>query len=95
MNCKRFDKWTALWVEGDLDARKQAFVEEHLAGCSRCTELAQQLRASQQTLRRLRREFVEPEQLEAIRAGVLRELSTKEPPRRQWLASGARGSRQA
>lgn len=85
MNCQRFDQWTALWVEGDLDARKQALVEEHVAGCSRCTEMARQLRASQQTLRALRQEFVEPGQLEAIRAGVLRELSTQEPAGRQWL----------
>ncbi len=86
MNCERFDQWTALWVESDLDPRKMALVEEHLAGCSRCTELAQQLRASQQALKSLRQEFVEPGQLEAIRAGVLHELSTKEPPRWQWLA---------
>jgi len=85
VNCQRFDGWTALWVEGDLDVRKQALVEEHLASCARCTELAGQLRASQQTLRALRQEIVEPGQLEAIRAGVLRGLSTQEPVRRQWL----------
>ena len=80
------DSDLAAYVEGAFDEGRRVAIEEHLADCSRCTELVQQLRASQHVLRSLRREFVEPEQLEAIRAGVLRELSTKEPPRRQWLA---------
>ncbi len=51
MTCERSEALLPLAVGGDLDARDQAHVEAHLAGCTPCSGLAEELRASQRWLK--------------------------------------------
>jgi anti-sigma factor RsiW len=51
MTCERSEALLPLAVGGDLDARDQGHVEAHLAGCARCSALAEEQRASQRWLK--------------------------------------------
>ena len=39
MNCKMIDRWMLLSESGELSAREQQMLDEHLAGCPRCADL--------------------------------------------------------
>jgi hypothetical protein len=73
-------KQIALYVEGDLPARKASAVEAHLAECAACRELVDALSASQSALRSLRGEAADPLLLDQVRSRVMAEIQTQ-PPR--------------
>lgn len=78
MSCTKFESWIALYVEGDLPARKLRKLEAHLGECSPCRELAGALRESQAAVKDLRAEPVESAVLERIRGGVLERIAAQE-----------------
>ncbi len=84
MNCRRFEKWFALDVEGDLPVRKRLAVAEHLAGCEQCRNFAARMEVSQRAVRDLANEPVEEAVLDLIRARVLARVAEEERPRRSW-----------
>ncbi len=45
MTCARLERGVALWVGGELSARRAAWIAAHVAGCERCRILAERLRA--------------------------------------------------
>jgi anti-sigma factor RsiW len=85
MNCRRFEKLFALYIEGDLPERKWRAVEEHVAGCEACRDFAARLEASQRAVKDLRDEPADAEALEEIRGLVLARIAVSEPkPRFSW-----------
>src|SRR5262249_32887282 len=84
MNCGNFQADLALYVEGDLTPARSAMLDEHIASCGRCSVLADELRQSQDEIRRLRNEVVDAAALHRVRANVLQEIQLIEA-RRSWL----------
>lgn len=72
MTCREYEPLIALCVEGDLSDRD---VELHLAGCSGCRELLEDLRASQASLKELT--SVDAAFLSVVRSGVLGKLENR------------------
>lgn len=85
MSCERFEKWIALYIEGDLAERKARRVEAHLAGCAACRERAESLAQSQQALKSLRAEAVDARTLEQVRRGVLDQIAAGQRAPQSWL----------
>lgn len=84
MNCRRFEKSIALYVEGDLAGRKARRVGEHLEACRECREFAARLEATQSAVKELRGETVEEAALDGIRARVLERLGAMPAVRPAW-----------
>ena len=72
MTCPEYEPLIALYVEGDLNDRD---VELHLAQCSGCRELLEDLRASQASLKELT--LVDAAFLSAVRLGVLAKIENR------------------
>jgi Putative zinc-finger len=51
MTCDQLEIWISTYQDGELDPRRRRLVEEHLAGCSACRALSDQLAALTGTLR--------------------------------------------
>lgn len=75
MNCAKFERLIALYVESDLPSSDARLVETHLEGCHGCREFAAEMRESQAALKTLRMDFVEEGVFREVRAGVLSHLS--------------------
>jgi len=90
MSCRRFEKYVALWVEGDLPPRQAGRLEAHLPGCPDCRQLVEGLRASQAALKELHVEAAE-EDLAAVRRRVLAQIRSERPQRRRWAWAYALG----
>ena len=84
MNCLEFRTEIALYVEGDLIPNRSRRVERHLAGCTECCALADDLRDSQAEIRQLRNEIVDASSLNRVRANVLEQVRTINE-RRTWF----------
>jgi hypothetical protein len=87
MTCREYEPLIALYVEGDIDGRD---VEPHLAGCSACRELLEDLRVSQAALKEL--SAVDPAFLSAVRAGVLAKIDRRRRMAWPWVAAFAAAS---
>ncbi len=90
MNRKDMEKQIALYVEGDLPARKASAVEAHLAACSACRELADALATSQSALKSLRGETADPLLLDQVRSRVMAEIQTQQQALRPVFGWGWR-----
>jgi putative zinc finger protein len=84
MNCREYEPLIALYVEGDLSDRE---VELHLAECSDCRQLLEDLRASQAVLKGLAP--VDTAFLSAVRSGVLAKLESRRRTVLPWIAAFA------
>jgi predicted anti-sigma-YlaC factor YlaD len=84
MTCCEYEPLIALWVEGDLNDRE---VERHLAECSGCRELLEDLRSSQAALKEL--PVVDAAFLSAVRSGVLAKIERRRPMVWPWVAAFA------
>ena len=84
MNCREYEPLIALYVEGDLEDRS---VEEHLAECSACRELLEDLRVSQAALKELA--VVDAALLSAVRSRVLARIERRRMPAWPWVAAFA------
>ncbi len=74
MSCRCYERWIALFVEGDLPPRKSRRLEEHLASCERCGELLHGLEESQASVKALAEvalpSSVLQEMRQAVREGI-------------------------
>ncbi len=77
MTCSEYEPLIALYVEGDIEDRD---LERHLAGCSDCCGVLEELRASQAWLKELGSEGVDAAFLSVLRAEVM----ARTQPRRAW-----------
>jgi anti-sigma factor RsiW len=69
MNCAATGKWIDALLDGELDPKNAAEVEEHLAGCAKCKQRHEARRAVSSNIRRLDLGYVAPESLRSrIRA---------------------------
>jgi len=87
MNCQAFEPLIALYVEGDLPAGETPLVEGHVAICSDCRELLQDLRASQAVVKELGGEAVDGALLTAVRAGVMAAIGNRRRLLWPWVAA--------
>jgi len=79
MNCKRFERLIALYVEGDLAERQVRKVEFHLAGCAACRRFADELKASQGAMKDLRHETICETDLQAMHRRVIDAVAGIQP----------------
>src|SRR4051812_24478949 len=81
MNCREAGNALSPYLEGELDARRRALLEQHLAGCARCTaELAVQRQVFQ--LLAAPKTMAQPE---GLLAEFKQRLAAEAPaPRRTW-----------
>jgi hypothetical protein len=95
MNCGRYEKRIALYVERDLSEGKARRLERHLAGCERCRDVLAELEASQAAVKSLGAEPVERAAYDQIRARVLQQIAAApvrpagRPWRWAWAAAAA------
>jgi len=82
MTCREYEPLIALYVEGDLNDRD---VERHLAECSDCRELLEDLRVSQAALKEL--SVVDAAFLSAVRSGVLGRIERRRRRAWPWIAA--------
>ncbi len=71
MNCRRWERWLALDVEGDLPEPRRGALERHLRECEACAALAEELGASQGLLKSLNADRVPDASLARVRRDVL------------------------
>ena len=82
MTCRDYEPLIALYVEGDLVDRE---LERHLAGCSDCREVLEDLRVSQAALKEL--SVVDAAFLSAVRSGVLGKIERRRRSAWPWIAA--------
>ena len=83
MTCREYEPLIALYVEGDLDDDRE--VERHLAECSDCREVLEDLRVSQAALKEL--SVVDAALLSAVRSGVLAKIERRRLVAWPWVAA--------
>jgi mycothiol system anti-sigma-R factor len=71
MNCAAVAKWIDALLDGELDPKNAAEVEEHLAGCASCKQRYEARRAVSSNMRRLELGYAAPEALRARIAAAL------------------------
>lgn len=71
MNCAAVAKWIDALLDGELDPKNAAEVEEHLAGCASCKQRYEARRAVSSNMRRLELGYAAPEALRARIATAL------------------------
>ncbi len=81
MRCTRWEKWIALYIEGDLPASKARRLEAHLDRCPSCARTLRAFRASQAKLKAADRILREHEAAKAPPRIVFRALSSPRPVR--------------
>ena len=70
MSCRCYERWIALFVEGDLPPRKSRRLEEHLASCERCGELLHGSEESQASVKALAEVALPASVLQEMRQAV-------------------------
>ena len=75
MSCHDFERLVALSVEGDLDGMEQRRVESHLAMCSACRGLAEELKESQAAFKSIRQDLPDQTMLRSVRTRVLDDVA--------------------
>ena len=82
VTCESRETLIALLVEGDLDPAEHAALESHLGRCERCREFAEEMAASQESLKSLANEELAPGSLAEVRYRVRASLDR---PRRSLV----------
>jgi predicted anti-sigma-YlaC factor YlaD len=82
MTCREYEPLIALYVEGDLVDQE---LERHLAECSDCREVLEDLRVSQAALKEL--SVVDAAFLSAVRSGVLARIERRRRSAWPWVAA--------
>jgi hypothetical protein len=75
VTCQEYEPLIALYVEGDVN---EPGIEQHLAQCSGCRELLEDLQASQSALKELG--SVDAAFLSAVRSGALAKMERRRLP---------------
>ena len=92
MSCQQFEEWLALDVGGDLAAGESAKLQAHLSQCEVCSRFAEELRASQVSLRALHDAVLPEDRLATVRTSVLdkvRRTAAPSAPAGEGLSSPA------
>jgi putative zinc finger protein len=84
MNCKSFEGWIALYVEGDLDPARARNVESHLESCVSCRHFLNVLEASQAIVKELAAESLDPSSFDVVRQRVMQEVNRRQSTRSAW-----------
>jgi hypothetical protein len=84
MNCKSFEEWIALYVEGDLDLSRRRKVESHLESCVSCKRFLKGLEASQAIVKELAAESLDQASFNLVRERVMQEVSRRQATRSAW-----------
>jgi mycothiol system anti-sigma-R factor len=71
MNCAAVAKWIDALLDGELDPKNAAEVEEHLAGCASCKQRYEARKAVSSNMRRLELGYAAPAALRARIAAAL------------------------
>jgi hypothetical protein len=71
MTCEQIEVWISAAQDGELDPRRQSVVEDHLATCAGCRELAAEWSALERTLRS---ELVRCDAPETLHTRVMRQI---------------------
>jgi anti-sigma factor RsiW len=87
MNCHALERQIALYVGADLDAQETMRVEEHLATCSDCRQLLEDLQATHSALRELASDAVDAAMLTAVRSRVLSGIGERRKWSWPWVAA--------
>lgn len=82
MNCKEAKKLLALAAGGDLEAREQEALDEHVACCESCCVLLESYRTDRELIGSLRRAGPEPPEFEQFWAGLKEKLNPELRKRR-------------
>jgi len=85
MTCESFEPQIALLVEGDLSEMEAARVETHLRTCASCRAFRTELIESQNALKSLAREDLDPAALAAVRRRVRHALGQESGRRERWI----------
>jgi Putative zinc-finger len=85
MTCDQLEIWISTYQDSELDPRRRRLVEEHLAGCSACRALSDELAALAGTLRTGLERWDPPETLHTL---VMRRI-----PERKSAPAGGRTPR--
>jgi anti-sigma factor RsiW len=80
MSCAKLEEKIALYAGGDLSPQDTGQVEDHLAACSSCRELAEALAENRAAFRDLRGEELSPAVFQAVRHRVLSEIGERPQP---------------
>jgi len=84
MNCKSFEEWIALYVEGDLDPARARSVESHLESCTSCQRFAKELEASQAIVKELAVESLDRASFDVVRKRVMQEVNRRQARAVWW-----------
>jgi hypothetical protein len=89
MKCTYSENDIALFVERDLAPSKAREIEEHLALCDECRELAEDLRETQSVFKSLKQDTVSAGALASVRTKVLAEVGARNvrPAWGRWVYS--------
>lgn len=87
MNCEKIQRWLASdYLDGEIDGRRKHMISEHLARCSACSAVEQELLAQKAGFKEIRR-VQPPEHLwKNIREAVVNERLEEEHARTGFLA---------
>jgi len=84
MNCNTFEELIALYAEGDLDASLANNVESHLKSCASCQRFLGALEASQEMVKELAAEPLDPASFSVVRQRVMQEVNRRQAQRPLW-----------
>jgi mycothiol system anti-sigma-R factor len=76
MNCAAVCRWIEALLDGELDPKNAAEVEEHLASCAACKQRYEAKRALSSNIRRLQLGYAAPE---SLRLRIAAALEAQEP----------------
>src|SRR5262245_15212427 len=92
MKCRYSETDIALYVEGDVAPAKACEIQAHLSVCTKCRDLAVELRESQAVLKTLKQDTVSATSLALVRSHVLSEIqSGVKPLWARWVYALAGG----
>jgi predicted anti-sigma-YlaC factor YlaD len=85
MNCKRIQELLKSdYLDGEANQREESFIKEHLAGCSECSRLEEELQAQSSLFRKAKPVAVPEHIWRNIRNTIVNERLKQETP--AWLA---------
>lgn len=84
MNCNAYQFLIALHIEADLPPSQVQEVEAHLRQCPTCQKFQRELQASQNMVRDLAHERLDPASFDVVRQRVMQQVSQPGSRRRPW-----------
>ncbi|MBI2841527.1 MAG: zf-HC2 domain-containing protein [Acidobacteria bacterium] len=96
MSCQKYDDLLALFAGGDLGASEEERIEAHIATCSSCRAIVEELRSHREVLAGLADEAVDDAVLRSVRRRVMARIEPRAHRtgawRWAWAAAAAIGA---